>query len=187
MTATTLLISLLVVLALVLVLAVAVSLIKKQRQAQPWPPPEHPLPRPAAPAANPRLHDATLLSAEASGSASDPRAGVVRQVTVVAGAPQQTYALQLGRPLMIGRHSSHGIAFTNPRVSRDHARLVVTNGTVQITDLGSTNGTFVGEQKRRLAPHTPELLAPGEVFWIGPDIQLIVDAAQEPGSPKQER
>ncbi len=96
-------------------------------------------------------------------------------------------------------------------VSRDHARLVFINGAVQITDLGSLNGTFIGKQqqrrgllwrlllqirtggtlagkqKQRLAPHTPALLAPGEVFWIGPDIQFIMDAAPRAPNPATER
>jgi pSer/pThr/pTyr-binding forkhead associated (FHA) protein len=64
------------------------------------------------------------------------------------------------------------------RVSRDHARLLLLQGgQLQISDLGSTNGTFVGRDRRRLAPNAPELLAPGEPFWIGPEVKLVVGAA----------
>jgi hypothetical protein len=79
----------------------------------------------------------------------------------------------------------HGISLQNHRVSREHARLVLVNSAVQLTDLGSTNGTFVKEDKRRLAPHAPELLASGDVFWIGQDVKLSVDVPQEITSPQE--
>jgi pSer/pThr/pTyr-binding forkhead associated (FHA) protein len=177
MKATTLILVLFAILPLA---ATAVALaIKKRRQAQAPPSQQQSIPGPASPYANPLLHDETLLGSEAGAAASAGRSGAARHVTVLAGAPKQTYTLHPGRPLMVGRRSSHTISFSNHRVSRDHARLVFINDAVQLTDLGSANGTFVSRDKRRLAPNAPELLAPGEVFWIGPDVKLSVDAARE--------
>ncbi len=127
---------------------------------------------------DPLLHDDTLSSLPASGAEAF-------QVSIVAGVPRQTYVLQPGRALIIGRQSRHGISLRNHRVSREHARLLLVSGVVQLTDLGSTNGTFVKEEKRRLVPQEIELLAPGDVFWIGPDVKLSVDLPQEPALPKK--
>jgi hypothetical protein len=161
-------------------------LLWKQRREQsrlPYPPS---ISRTAAPGLNPLLHDETMASAAQSGVASAGGPDGVSRVSIVAGAPRQTHALQPGRPLLIGRKSRHGISLTNHRVSREHARLVLVGGAVQLTDLGSTNGTFVNEDKRRLSPHAPELLRPGQVFWIGPDVKLTVDAPQELASPNRQ-
>jgi DNA-binding winged helix-turn-helix (wHTH) protein len=46
---------------------------------------------------------------------------------------------------MIGRDPSCGVWLDQPGVSRRHARVVVTDDVAEIEDLGSTNGTFVGE------------------------------------------
>lgn len=156
--------------ALMLVIVVSVLLIQRRRQRRL--PDEQPLPQTAPPAMNTLLHDDTLASLPASEVAA-------ARVSIVAGAPRQTYVLQSGRALVIGRQSRHGISLRNHRVSREHARLMLVNGAVQLTDLGSTNGTFVKADKRRLAPQEIELLAPGDVFWIGPDVQLSVDLPQE--------
>jgi FHA domain len=48
-----------------------------------------------------------------------------------------------GRELSVGRHHSCDIRFTNPRVSRRHARLVFRDGVWIVHDLASTNGTLV--------------------------------------------
>jgi hypothetical protein len=164
---------------------IAAFLIWKQRWGQSRLPYQPSTSRTAAPGLNPLLHDATLASAAAIGAASGDRPGTVSHVSVVAGAPRQTHALQPGRPLVIGRKLRHGISLTNHRISREHARLVLVGGAVQLTDLGSSNGTFVNEDKRRLSPHAPELLRPGGVFWIGPDVKLTVDAPQKLSSPKK--
>jgi pSer/pThr/pTyr-binding forkhead associated (FHA) protein len=44
---------------------------------------------------------------------------------------------------LLGRHQTMNIVLEDPTVSRRHARIVVRDGHVFITDLGSTNGTFV--------------------------------------------
>jgi hypothetical protein len=171
---------------LLLLAALAVLAFKRRRRRAALPAQQQPTPGHAAPSANPLLHDATLLGPNIGQPAHERRAGAVGQISVVVGAPQQTYTLYAGRPALVGRHSGHEIALKNQRVSRDHARLVlVQDGRVQISDLGSRNGTFVRQDKRRLAPNTHELLAPGEQFWIGPDVKLVVGAAQEAGSPEK--
>lgn len=163
--------------ALILAIVVGVLLLRSQRQRQL--PDKQPMPRTTPPTIDPLLHDDTLSSLPASGAEA-------AQVSIVAGAQPQTYVLQPGRALIVGRQSRHDISLRNHRVSREHARLLLVSGVVQLTDLGSTNGTFVKEDKRRLVPQEIELLAPGDVFWIGPDVKFSVNLPPEPPLPKKQ-
>lgn len=52
-----------------------------------------------------------------------------------------------------------------PGVSRVHCKLDYLGGSCTLTDLGSSNGTFLNGQ--RLAPNVPMPLAPGSVFFLG--------------------
>ncbi len=66
----------------------------------------------------------------------------------------------------IGRSPDNEIVLDHPDVSRLHACLEQTSTGWQITDLGSTNGTFIDNNK--LLPNIPEPLQPGKTFRIGP-------------------
>ena len=68
--------------------------------------------------------------------------------------------------LNIGRSADNDIVLDHSDVSRLHARLEQTSIGWQITDLGSTNGTFIAGNK--LLPNIPEPLQPGKTFRIGP-------------------
>lgn len=50
-------------------------------------------------------------------------------------------------------------------VSRSHASLRLSGRKLYLTDLGSTNGTFIGG--RQLTPHKPEYIRKGEEFLLG--------------------
>jgi pSer/pThr/pTyr-binding forkhead associated (FHA) protein len=50
-------------------------------------------------------------------------------------------------------------------VSRTHAQLHIQDNSVFITDLGSTNGTFISG--KRLTPHVPTLLHKGDEVLLG--------------------
>jgi pSer/pThr/pTyr-binding forkhead associated (FHA) protein len=50
-------------------------------------------------------------------------------------------------------------------VSRAHARMHIANGQLFITDLGSTNGTFVAGKK--LTPNEPNVIRPGDELLLG--------------------
>lgn len=69
--------------------------------------------------------------------------------------------------LKIGRAPDNALVLQDPQSSSHHAE--VTPGpdgnSYLVTDLGSTNGTFVNEQ--RLAPHAPRPLNAGDVIRIG--------------------
>ena len=48
-----------------------------------------------------------------------------------------------GAELVIGRSSAATIQVDDPKVSREHARIVRRDGALQLVDLGSRNGTRV--------------------------------------------
>jgi len=50
-------------------------------------------------------------------------------------------------------------------VSRGHARIHVEDDSLYVTDLGSTNGTFLGG--KRLEPNTPTLIGKGDELLLG--------------------
>lgn len=70
-------------------------------------------------------------------------------------------------PLKIGRAPDNTLVITDPQASSHHAEVASGFGgnSYQITDLNSTNGTFVNEQ--RLAPNMPRPLNSGDVIRIG--------------------
>lgn len=59
------------------------------------------------------------------------------------------------------------------KVSRRHARILFTNGSYMIEDLGSTNGTFVN-RGRRLIPGNPQRLQDGDEVIVGKTFLRLV-------------
>lgn len=57
----------------------------------------------------------------------------------------QEYPIEIGQTLTIGRHPTNDIVIDNMAVSGEHARIDSVSATFIITDLESTNGTFVNE------------------------------------------
>jgi phage tail-like protein len=68
--------------------------------------------------------------------------------------------------LRIGRTPENGLSLADPMVSRAHAELHMEPQGLILTDLGSSNGTFIGTQ--RLLPNQPHILTQGTTFRIGP-------------------
>jgi DNA-binding winged helix-turn-helix (wHTH) protein len=64
---------------------------------------------------------------------------------------------------LLGRVENGVVWLDSPTVSRRHARIVIEGGTALLEDLGSKNGTFVGE--KRVAAPVP--LVDGDVFRVG--------------------
>jgi DNA-binding NtrC family response regulator len=78
---------------------------------------------------------------------------VVRQfqATVVEGPDRGARAISDGDELTIGVALGNTLQLTDPAVSRHHLRLRVTDRGLELRDLGSTNGTLLGESEVRLA------------------------------------
>lgn len=67
--------------------------------------------------------------------------------------------------LTIGRARDNQLVMNDPKVSSHHAEMRPSGQGYSITDLDSTNGTFVNDQ--RLARHTPRPLTTGDRIRIG--------------------
>ncbi len=97
----------------------------------------------------------------------------------------QRYPLY-ARPLKIGRRPGNDIVIPDPYVSGTHAMIEIVGDEVRITDLGSTNGTFLGET--RLTPNLPTPVEPGMVLTLGKS-QFVVEwattEAEAPAPPDQ--
>jgi len=62
------------------------------------------------------------------------------------GKVLQEYPINIGQTITIGRNDSNDIVIDNLAVSGKHARIDSVSATFIITDLESTNGTFVNEE-----------------------------------------
>jgi FhaA, N-terminal domain/FHA domain len=99
----------------------------------------------------------------AAASASEPPAVAPRDATAVFVVPtaegpratireirpdrsSRTFDFE-GRPLTIGRSSDNGLVLRDGRASRHHARIDVRRGSLVLTDLGSTNGSWVNDRR----------------------------------------
>lgn len=63
-------------------------------------------------------------------------------VLVGQGGPLNGYRWSLANQLIIGRTGDCDISITNQQVSREHARLFISDNVASLEDLGSKNGTF---------------------------------------------
>jgi len=78
----------------------------------------------------------------------------------------QSFPLRSGQQTTIGRAPSCTIPVTGaPSVSGTHCSVAVNGSMILVTDLGSTNGTLVGQQ--RLVPQQPTPVPDGGTVCLG--------------------
>jgi hypothetical protein len=82
--------------------------------------------------------------------------------------------IELGDRTRIGRHGAIDLKLLDPKVSRQHADIEIQGTTCRITDLNSSNGTFVNG--RRLTE--PKELKHGDAIKIG-DTYFVVEQRPE--------
>ncbi len=85
--------------------------------------------------------------------------------------------LQPGQSV-VGRDRSATIPLEDNKASRQHVRIEGSNGQYRVTDLNSTNGTFLGTA--RLLPGVPEVWTPENLLLIGDTYLRLIPAAAAP-------
>lgn len=96
---------------------------------------------------------------------AEPASFVQWQVRGLSGCfSGQTFPMNSG--LRMGRSAQCQIRFPEgtPGISSNHCELAMENGSLLLTDLGSSYGTFLRGSK--LIPNTPGILNPGETFTL---------------------
>ncbi|MBI3186119.1 MAG: sigma 54-interacting transcriptional regulator [Myxococcales bacterium] len=101
-----------------------------------------------------------------------PKPSQVR-LLVVAENTFETYPVPVTGELTIGRSGQVDIAINHPSVSRRHAQLRFSEGRIEVTDLGSANGTKLRDQL--LQPDQPVEVHPGDVIEL-PGATVILQA-----------
>jgi len=88
----------------------------------------------------------------------------------------ELFEVKIGNTATIGRSHDNTVVLDNPLVSRQHVIIRCHNGQqYQIIDLGSTNGTFVGDQ-RVVMPRTIEQ---GEIIRIGGNEIVLLQTEEQ--------
>jgi hypothetical protein len=87
------------------------------------------------------------------------------------------YPLPSTGELVIGRASDLDMVLIEDMVSRKHARMTFAEDAITISDLGSTNGTFVNGEKVKTAP-----LKEGDRILIGTSILKLVSVEKPAGA-----
>jgi len=88
-----------------------------------------------------------------------------------------TYALVKGTTLVVGRDPVSDVPLDHPKISRRHAYIHI-GDTIEVEDLGSTNGTRVAG--RRLAGGERTVLETGKNLQFGPFVALVLHSAGKP-------
>ena len=97
---------------------------------------------------------------------------------LVQQGPRAGQLFDLDKPVItLGREVGSDIVLEDPQVSRHHARLTLQAGGYVIEDLGSTNGTFINEQ--RLIGVQP--ITPGDQIRLGDNVVLSVSGSLDVG------
>ena len=93
----------------------------------------------------------------------------------------------------LGRASTADIVFEDPAISNIHAHFItdVTDGTINVQDVGSSNGTYVNREP--LQPHVPIMIRTGDCLRFGQSVLYFVshgalrDLVRGAGGPVQRR
>ena len=80
-----------------------------------------------------------------------------------------------GDVVTIGREAENNIVINDAEVSRKHTQFVFQGGKFIVTDMGSTNGTFINGQ-RLTGQH---ILTPGEIISLGEQINLLFESVAQ--------
>ncbi|MFQ6046223.1 MAG: adenylate/guanylate cyclase domain-containing protein [Gemmatimonadales bacterium] len=103
------------------------------------------------------------------------------QFRLLSTTGDQTIEITAGRTIQVGRAATSDAPVFDATVSRKHAELTLTDGGVQIRDLGSANGTFVNGT--RISQH---LAQNGDIVTFGKVAFKVLEIAppsEKPSAP----
>ena len=100
---------------------------------------------------------------------------------LIDGVAQTTSLPSEGR-YVLGRGADVHVHVAHPTVSRRHAELVIASESMSLVDLGSANGTRIGN--RELAANESLSLELGEIFSLGSVILVVVEQAPDARMPR---
>jgi len=95
---------------------------------------------------------------------------------IIRGAPQGHRFFLTQREMTVGRDHTADISVTDQGISRKHAKLSKENGKVKLTDLGSSNGTYVNDKK--IEANQPILLEKEDMIKMGSTILKFLPAGE---------
>ncbi|MEW6359721.1 MAG: FHA domain-containing serine/threonine-protein kinase [Planctomycetota bacterium] len=102
---------------------------------------------------------------------------------VIVGADKgKSFTLRSGRSITVGRSSASDIELSEPRISRIHCQLTNNGTRVILTDLRSTNGTFLNDKRVKSAP-----LQSDDKIRIGSTVIAVELEGAEAAEPAQKR
>ena len=105
-------------------------------------------------------------------------------VRVVGPGGPVIHALPVGKTLVIGRAEEADIFIDDPGISRRHLQISNEAGELQVEDLGSANGTRVGERHLKSAERVR--VWPGEIIDIGGATLVFQSGDPRPASVPKE-
>lgn len=108
----------------------------------------------------------------------------MQTIFICSARSRKPVEVQEGMEIEIGREPKSGVsvAVADASVSRSHASVALRGGRLYITDLGSTNGTWMGG--KQLAPNRAELLTGSVMLGNGAiTIELSTEASPMPHPP----
>jgi hypothetical protein len=91
------------------------------------------------------------------------------RITVVRSDTQAGLAFTVNGATVLGRSDQSDVILEDPYASEFHLRLVAADGTLTVSDLGSTNGTYVNG--RRIT--TPTNLRRGDALQVGKTVMEV--------------
>lgn len=83
------------------------------------------------------------------------------------------------RTIVIGRDPACDYVIDHPKVSARHCQLRPVGNGVEVSDLGSSNGTFIGPSRQRV--HEPATLAFTDALFLGSEAVSLAQLAQRFG------
>lgn len=97
--------------------------------------------------------------------------GISARLVIQAG-PKAGQIINVGASVLsFGRESNNDVIFSDPEISRRHARLMSQGDGYALEDLNSTNGTFVNGQP----VHGRVALYHGDVIKLGESVQFLFE------------